>query len=249
VHPQRHLPLGVQGLTEQRIHAILRGSETLDEGILFFREGGEDGSGRVIGTSPETRSWQGRREALVRGLAAAGIIVLAACGAEAGESAKATRSGTPTTTTTAAPTTTTTPPPTTYQVKRGDNLTAIARFFGVSSAAIAAANQLGGGDRLTEGQVLQIPPSPPAGLTVTPPDGIAGMVFTFTVRGAKVGEAVTFQVVAPGGGTFTGSPHAAAQDGSVTASYRTDGDAAGKYDVVATGDRGTSLRASYRLLG
>ncbi|MFL6242559.1 MAG: LysM peptidoglycan-binding domain-containing protein [Acidimicrobiia bacterium] len=128
-------------------------------------------------------------------------------------------------------------------------MTAIARFFGVSSAAIAAANQLGGGDRLIEGQMLQIPPSPPAGLNVTPPDGIAGMVFTFTVTGAKVGEAVTFQVVAPGGGTFAGSPHTAAQDGSVSASYRTDSDAAGKYEVVATGDRGTSLRSSYRLLG
>jgi len=184
----------------------------------------------------------------LRGLAAGCVIVLAACGVAPGETQKATRSRTPATTTTTAPTTTTTPPPTTYQVRRGDTLTSIARFFGVSSAAIAAANQLGGGDRLTEGQVLQVPPSPPAGLTVTPPDGIAGMVFTFTVRGAKVGEAVTFQVVAPGGGTFTGSPHTAAQDGSVTGSYRTDGDAAGKYDVVATGDRGTSLRGAYRLL-
>jgi hypothetical protein len=35
----------------------------------------------------------------------------------------------------------------------------------------------------------------------------------------------------------------------VTASYRTDGDEAGKYNVVATGDRGTSLRSSFRLLG
>lgn len=131
----------------------------------------------------------------MRGLAAGGVIVLAACGAAPGETQKATRSRTPAT----APTTTTTTPPTTYQVKRGDNLTAIARFFGVSSAAIAAANQLGGGDRLTEGQVLQIPPTPPAGLSVTPPDGIAGNVFTFTVTGAKVGEAITFQVVAPGG--------------------------------------------------
>jgi LysM repeat protein len=174
--------------------------------------------------------------------------VLAACASSRGETQKATRSRTPATTTTAAPTTTTAPP-ITYQVKRGDNLTVIARFFGVSSAAIAAANQLPGVDRLTEGQVLQIPPAPPAGLNVTPPDGIAGNVFTFTVTGAKVGEAITFQVVAPGGGTFTGSPHPSAQDGSVTTSYRTDGDAAGKYDVVATGDRGTSLRGTYRLLG
>jgi LysM repeat protein len=202
----------------------------------------------VIGTSAQTRACSGRRQALLRGLAAGGVLVLAACGAAPGETPKATRSRISATTTTAAPTATTAPP-ITYQVKRGDTLTAIARFFGVSSAAIDAANQLGGGDRLTEGQVLQIPPSPPAGLNVTPPDGIAGMVFTFTVTGAKVGEAVTFQVVGPGGGTFAGSPHTAAQDGSVSASYRTDSDAAGKYDVVATGDRGTSLRSSYRLLG
>jgi len=186
---------------------------------------------------------------LLRGLAAGGVIVLAACGTASRDTTKATRPTASPTSTTAAPTTTTAPPSTTYQVKRGDTLTAIARFFGVSSASIAATNQLGGGDRLTEGQLLQIPPSPPAGLNVNPPDGIAGMVFTFTVTGAKAGEAITFQVVAPSGGTFTGSPHTATQDGSVTASYKTDGDAAGKYDVVATGDRGTSLRASYRLLG
>ena len=194
----------------------------------------------------------GRRRCLARVVAAVGVAVLAGCGAastETGRSAQAENAAANAPATTAAAPTTTTAPPITYQVKRGDTLTAIARFLGVSSAAIDAANQLGGGDRLTEGQVLQIPPSPPAGLSVTPPDGIAGMVFTFTVTGAKVGEAVTFQVVAPGGGTFSGSPHTAAQDGSVTASYRTDGDAAGKYDVVATGDRGTSLRSSYRLLG
>jgi hypothetical protein len=86
-------------------------------------------------------------------------------------------------------------------------------------------------------------------VNVNPPDGIAGMVFTFTVTGAKVGETITFEVVAPGGGIFTGSPHTAGQDGTVTASYRTDGDEAGKYEVVATGDRGTSLRSSFRLLG
>jgi LysM repeat protein len=205
----------------------------------------------VIGTS-EARAWLGRSGCLACVVAAGGVAVLAGCGAastETGRSAQAENAAVKAPATTAPAPTTTTTPSVAYQVKRGDTLTAIARFFGVSSAAIDAANQLGGGDRLTEGQVLQIPPSPPAGLSVTPPDGIAGMVFTFTVTGAKVGEAVTFQVVAPGGGTFSGSPHTAAQDGSVSASYRTDGDAAGKYDVVATGDRGTSLRSSYRLLG
>jgi LysM repeat protein len=205
----------------------------------------------VIGTSGAS-AWLGTRRWLARVVAAGGLAVLAGCGAassETGRSAPAENAAanTPAPTTT-APTTTTTPS-TSYQVKRGDTLTAIAKFFGVSSASIDAANHLGGGDRLTEGQVLQIPPTPPAGLTVTPPDGIAGMGFTFTVTGAKVGEAVTFQVVAPGGGTFTGSPHTAGQDGTVSGSYRTDGDGAGKYDVVATGDRGTSLRSSYRLLG
>ena len=205
----------------------------------------------MIGTS-EARAWLARRGCLARVLAAGGVVVLAGCGAastETGRSAQTENAAANAPATNAPAPTSTTSPTTSYQVKRGDTLTAIAKFFGVSSAAIDAANQLGGGDRLTEGQVLQIPPSPPAGLSVTPPDGIAGMVFTFTVTGAKVGEAVTFQVVAPGGGTFTGSPHTAGQDGSVTASYRTDGDAAGKSDVVATGDRGTSLRSSYRLLG
>ena len=202
----------------------------------------------MIGTSVETRTGSERRQALLRGLAAGGVIVFAACNSASKDTAKATQSRTAPTSTTAAPTTTTSPP-VGYQVKRGDTLTSIAKFFGVSTASIAAANQLGSGDRLTEGQILQIPPAPPASLTVTPPDGIAGNVFTFAVTGAKAGETITFEVVAPGGGIFTGSPHTAGQDGTVTASYRTDGDEAGKYDVVATGDRGTSLRASYRLLG
>jgi hypothetical protein len=128
-------------------------------------------------------------------------------------------------------------------------LTAIAKLFGVSKAAITAANQLGSEDRLTEGQVLQIPPTPPPQVTVTPPDGIAGHVFTFMLSGAKVGETVTFEIVAPDGAIFTGSPHTAGENGVVTASYRSGGDAPGKYTVVATGDRGTSLQATYRLLG
>jgi LysM repeat protein len=201
----------------------------------------------VIATSGAP-AWLGTRRWLARVVVAGGVAVLVGCGAASTETSRPARSRTVASSATTAPTTTTTPS-ISYQVKRGDTLTAIARFFGVSSAAIDAANQLGGGDRLTEGQMLQIPPSPPAGVNVNPPDGIAGMVFTFTVTGAKVGETITFEVVAPGGGVFTGSPHTAGQDGTVTASYRTDGDAAGKYEVVATGDRGTSLRSSFRLLG
>ena len=201
----------------------------------------------MIGTSGAP-AWLGTRGWLPRAVVAGGVAVLVGCGAASTETARPARSRTVASSATTAPTTTTTPS-ISYQVKRGDTLIAIARFFGVSSAAIDAANQLGGGDRLTEGQMLQIPPSPPAGVNVNPPDGIAGMVFSFTVTGAKVGETITFEVVAPGGGIFTGSPHTAGQDGTVTASYRTDGDEAGKYEVVATGDRGTSLRSSFRLLG
>jgi LysM repeat protein len=151
--------------------------------------------------------------------------------------------------TTTAPTTTTPPPQASYQVKRGDTLTTIARTFGVSNQAIAVANQLGSEDRITEGQTLIIPPAPPAALAVTPPDGIAGDTFTFTLTGAKNGETVVFEIVAPGGRVFKGSPHTASRDGLVIATYMSSGDSPGRYEVVATGDRGTSLRGSYRLLG
>lgn len=184
----------------------------------------------------------------MRVLAAGGIVVFVGCNTGATDTARNTRSRTTPASTAPAPPETTTPA-TTYQVKRGDTLTAIARFFGVTSSAIAVTNQLGSEDRLTEGQILQIPPAPPAGLVVAPPDGIAGDRFTFTLTGAKNGETVVFEVVAPGGGIFTGSPHTASKDGVVTASYMSSGDSPGTYEVVATGDRGTLLRGSYRLLG
>lgn len=189
----------------------------------------------------------GRRRTRLRLLAAVGVIALAACTSASSENGRSTPS-TSAPATTVAPTTTTTPT-TAYPVKRGDTLTKIAKVFGVSTAAILAANQLANGDRLTEGQVLQIPPQPPAQLTVAPPDGIAGTPLMFSVVSAKAGEAVTFEIVRPDGSVFMGSPHTASQDGAVTTKYNTSGDAPGTYKVVATGDRGTSLQASYRLLG
>jgi LysM repeat protein len=183
----------------------------------------------------------------LRVLAAGGVIVVAACGSTANEG-RSKPSGTTAPATTAAPTTTTAPT-IPYQVKRGDTLTSIARFFGVSSAAIVAANQLGNVDRLTEGQVLQIPPTPPAQVTVTPSEGIAGNQFTFTVTSAKSGETVTFEIRGPGDSVFRGSPHTASEDGTVTTSYDSSGDSKGTYTVVASGDRGTSVEGRYRLLG
>jgi LysM repeat protein len=144
-------------------------------------------------------------------------------------------------------TTTTTAGPITYQVKRGDNLTALARFFGLSPSGLATFNHLSDADQLTVGQMLQIPRRPPIKLVVTPPDGSPGETFTFNLTGAEAGETVTFEVDAPGY-KFTGPPHTAADDGSVSTSYQTNASgASGTYTVAATGDQGTSVRATLRV--
>ncbi|HKA94125.1 MAG TPA: LysM peptidoglycan-binding domain-containing protein [Acidimicrobiia bacterium] len=198
---------------------------------------------------PARATWLwGRQPTWSRLVAASGLILLVACGTARGDRAKDTPGDSRPTATTVAPTAPA-PASTPYQVKRGDTLTSIARFFGMSSQTLAAVNQLDGEAHIKEGQVLQIPPAPPAGLAVSPPDGISGSTFTFTVTGAKVGETVTFQIAGPRGKTYNGSPHRASNDGVVTASYMSSGDDPGTYAVVATGDRGTSLRAEYRLLG
>jgi LysM repeat protein len=185
-----------------------------------------------------------RRRTLVPVFAAA--VVLAACeSGEGGQTSSSTRSTSPASSTTVASTTTTTPPPATYQVKRGDTLTAIARFFHVSTDVLALTNQLADGDQITEGQVLQIPPSPPVQLAIMPANASAGTVFELNLTGAIAGEVVTFEIASPDGGTFTGSPHSASPEGVVTATYRSAGDTPGTYSVVATGDRGTSVQASF----
>jgi spore germination protein YaaH len=126
-------------------------------------------------------------------------------------------------------------------------LTSIAAFFGVSNAAIVEANQLANQDQLTEGQILTIPPAPPSQLTVTPDEGRAGQTFTLTLTGAEAGESVTFTIHGPRGRPFTGPAHSASPEGAVTAEYDSSGDALGTHTVVATGDRGTSETARYRL--
>jgi LysM repeat protein len=135
-----------------------------------------------------------------------------------------------------------------YQVKRGDTLTSIAKFFGVSAAVLTAANHLGNGDRLTEGQVLTIPPVPPPQLAVDPPLAPSGQRFAFNVTGAKAGEAITFEIDKPAGTKFSGQPHTASPDGVVSATYWSEGDDTGIYTVVATGDRGTSVRGTFMVV-
>src|SRR5262245_35461681 len=119
---------------------------------------------------------------LRRAMIGAAAVVLAACASDT-SSSEATRPTAPSTT--AAPTTTTAPPNMPYTVRRGDTLTSIAKFFGISTATLLAANQMINPDRLTEGQVLQIPPTPPPQLVITPTDAPAGETFKFTVNGAK----------------------------------------------------------------
>jgi LysM repeat protein len=100
-----------------------------------------------------------------------------------------------------------------YQVKRGDTLTSIAKFFGVSTALLATANHLNNGDRLTEGQALTIPPLSPAQLWVNSPIAPSRQPFTFNVTGAKAGEAITFEVDKPGArAPFTGAARCIGQN-------------------------------------
>jgi LysM repeat protein len=183
-------------------------------------------------------------------LRAAGVCagLLAACGTATSHAPRPTTVAAPTT---VAPTTTTTTPLTKYQVKRGDTLTSIAKEFGVSVAVIVATNHLANANQLSVGQVLQVPPAPPAlpaQLAITPAQGPAGQGFTLVLTGAKPAEVVTFQIDSPGGATFTGPPHTASSRGVVTATYRTTPvDVPGTYTITAKGDHRTSARASLRV--
>jgi LysM repeat protein len=151
-------------------------------------------------------------------------------------------------------------------VKAGDTLGSIAKQFGVSVAAISSANHITDPDKIAQGQVLVIPPPPvppsttappattattaagAAGLTVAPPDAPVGAVFTLNLTGAKPSEAITFEIDSPDGRKFTGAPHTASAQGTVTATYlTTEQNLPGAYNVIATGGQGTSARASFRV--
>jgi LysM repeat protein len=82
--------------------------------------------------------------------------------------------------TTAAPATTTTVVPQEYVVQAGDSLSKIAKMFGVTVAALVAANAIQDPDKIAEGQRLKIPTptattvaggagAPPGAPTTPPP--------------------------------------------------------------------------------
>ncbi len=145
-------------------------------------------------------------------------------------------------------TTTTTPGPIEYQVKAGDNLTKLAKFFGLTPTFLANFNHLGNADSLTVGQVLQVPRRPPIRLVVMPPDGPAGETFNFNLTGAAPQEMITFEIDGPGNSKFTGPPHMAADDGSVSTTFQSGAtDLPGVYSVLARGDQGSMIQATFRI--
>jgi LysM repeat protein len=147
------------------------------------------------------------------------------------------------TTTTAA--TTTTAPLIVYRVKPGDSLTKIADHFHVPVSAIVARNHIANPNRLSQGQTLLIPPAPPLKLTITPPKGQAGQAFQLELTGAVPSETIRFEIDSATR-KYTGGPHTASADGAVTATYQTDlAGPTGTYNVTATGNLGTTIRARF----
>ena len=146
----------------------------------------------------------------------------------------------------AAPsTTTTTGAPTTYVVKRGDTLAALGKQFHVPPAEIAFLNGITDANKLTPGQSLTIPWSPPLKLVVRPATGAPGDSFRFELTGALPAENVTFVVHSPSG-TYTGPPHPASEKGDVSATYITAStDPVGILVVTARGDQGSSAQAAF----
>jgi len=142
-----------------------------------------------------------------------------------------------------APATTTTAGPQAYQVQPRDTLTQIARRFHTSVAAITSLNQIPDPDALREGQSLMIPPPSPARIVVTIREGSG---FELTVLSAQPSESITFDIVLPDGSTYTGSPHAASPEGTVTATYDT-AVGPGVYRVTATGGLGTNVELAFHV--
>jgi len=89
----------------------------------------------------------------VAAVAASAVLLLGSCGGDDDDA------GATTTTSSTAPvaTTTTEAPVSTYTVQAGDTLFDIANRFGTTVAAIVEANGLTDPDRLSIGQVLELP--------------------------------------------------------------------------------------------
>src|SRR5262249_26936475 len=98
--------------------------------------------------------------------------------------------------------------------------------------------------RLPGAQTRRPPPAPPVTFAITPATTTPGRSVHFELGGAKKSENVTFRIDSPTG-SFTGPPHAAAEDGTVSTTYTPPLDATpGMYAVVVSGDQGTAAQAA-----
>lgn len=144
-------------------------------------------------------------------------------------------------------TSTTTRAPFTYSVKPGDTLTALALFFGISKADIIAANPNLDPDRLVEGQSLVIPSPRAVKLVVKPRKVVVGGSLRLKLTGVNEFENVTFEFQRPTA-PFVGPPHSASERGVVTTTYQLGiADPPGTYTVIARGDQGTLVQATFRV--
>ncbi len=109
-----------------------------------------------------------------------------------------------------------------------------------------AANRLVDPDHLTEGQALVMPPPSAVRIDASLVNDTDGEGVGLMLVGAQASELVTFVVTLPDGTTYTGSPHAAAADGTVKTTY-TDTPGAGTYRVTASGTAGTNAATAFHL--
>lgn len=140
----------------------------------------------------------------------------------------------------------TTPRPTDerYTVRAGDTLDRIAERFGRAVPAIVARNRLTTPDHLTIGQRLVIPAAPRLRVDEVTANS-SGVRVRLSVP-AEAQEHVGFTIRSPVG-AYTGPTHPADADGRVRALYDAP-PTPGRYEVTATGDRGTTATAAFDLV-
>ena len=91
------------------------------------------------------------------------------------------------------------------------------------------------------------PPPRMGAVTVDPPTGPIGTLFTLTARGLKQGETVAFEITFPGEGkAFPGSTLTVPADGTATTTYRaTTANRPGEYLVRLTGPPGSLAEGKF----
>ena len=125
--------------------------------------------------------------------------------------------------------------------------------FGAAAALLLVAPACGGGSKSSAATSTTVRATTttiaPLAVTVTPPSGGVGTVFTFKVQGFESGEHLHFEVVFPDGHTFVGQSHPINGDGTYAAPYTsTKGNPTGTYTVKAIGDQGSTAEGTFELM-